>query len=53
MFEAIYTVIRIDGDYAILADSDGEQASVARALLPEDIAEGMRLLCKDFQYTIL
>lgn len=50
-----YLVQRIDGDYAWLVrpDSpDGEPLLVARALLPDGIDEGVRLLWQDLQYTI-
>ena len=51
MFEAEYIVRRIDGDYAVLLPVEGgEENPVARALLPEDIEEGDRLLCRDFVY---
>lgn len=54
MFEMIYMVKRIDGDYAVLvAEGQTDENPVARALLPEEIQEGDRLLCKDFVYTIL
>ncbi|MCI8406706.1 MAG: chorismate--pyruvate lyase [Oscillospiraceae bacterium] len=54
MFEIIYTVRRIDGDYAILiAEGQQDENPVARALLPEEIQEGSRLLCRDFVYTLL
>ncbi len=57
MFERIeYTVERIDGDYAYLrndADPDEELKCVARALLPEDISEGIRLAYEMFQYSVI
>lgn len=48
-----YIVKRIDGDYAYLLLEDGslaEEKCVARALLPEQITEGSRLLYECFQY---
>ncbi len=54
MNEIVYTVKQIDGDYARLVAKDtGEEILVARALLPEEIDEGMPLLWRDFQYSIL
>ena len=35
----VYHVRRIDGDYAVLTDVDGEDNPVAMALLPIDIQE--------------
>lgn len=48
-----FTVQRIDGDYAHLADENGNLTPVARALLPEEIDEGIRLLFENFEYTVL
>ena len=56
MSEKIYIVGRIDGDYAYLLLEDSENAEekcVARALLPDGINEGGRLLYKCLQYEIL
>ncbi len=50
-----YVVDSIDGDYANLKLMDSENAEtklVARALLPDEIAEGMKLKYECFQYTI-
>ncbi len=50
-----YVVKRIDGDYAVLQRSDtdsGEEKSVARALLPEQINEGTKLRYECLQYEI-
>lgn len=56
MFEAVfYTVQTIDGDYAHLVREDNpdeEPKLVARALLPETIAEGSRLKYELMQYTL-
>lgn len=52
MFETEYTVKRIDGDYALLVTDGGDENLVARALLPMEIEEGMRLLCRDFVYEV-
>ncbi|MEM0531527.1 hypothetical protein WGC32_14505 [Zongyangia sp. HA2173] len=48
-----YTVRRIDGDYAILLSDDGIENTVARALLPLETDEGMRLLWENFVYTLI
>lgn len=52
----IYTVTRIDGDYAMLvADEKPElgEKCVARALLPAEINEGTKLKYEFLQYEIL
>ncbi len=51
-----YTVIKIDGDYAVLLQDGTENTIlVARALLPEAIEEGVRLRLdfEDYSYSIL
>ena len=51
-----YVVEQIDGDYAKLRRTDEpseELKLVARALLPEDIAEGTKLRYEMFEYSIL
>ena len=51
-----YEVVSIDGDYADLKRTDIETDDlklVARALLPENIAVGTKLLYEYMQYTIL
>lgn len=57
MFERIeYTVDKIDGDYAYLknmAEPDEEPKCVARALLPEGISEGSKLVYEMLQYTLM
>ena len=48
-----YTVVSIDGDYANLRRSDAPDADlklVARALLPEEIAEGCTLVYECLEY---
>ncbi|NBH71266.1 chorismate--pyruvate lyase [Clostridiaceae bacterium] len=50
-----YVVEQIDGDYAQLRRIDGAEGElklVARALLPEDIAEGTKLRYEMFEYSI-
>lgn len=49
-----YVVKRIDGDYAYLVLEDGsmlDEKCVARALLPERISEGSRLLYENLEYS--
>ena len=52
---SFYLVDSIDGDYAnlkLVEDNIGETKLVARALLPDGIAEGTKLKYECFQYTI-
>ncbi|WP_408070174.1 chorismate--pyruvate lyase [Butyrivibrio sp. JL13D10] len=51
-----YVVVSIDGDYANLKRTDIESEDlklVARALLPEGIAEGTKLKYELMQYSII
>lgn len=51
-----YVVERIDGDYAYLKRTDmpeGEEKMVARALLPEGIAEGTKLHYEFMIYSVV
>ena len=50
-----YVVERIDGDYAWLRRTDGEEEPlfIARALLPEAIDEGTSLKYELLQYEIV
>lgn len=51
-----YIVARIDGDYAVLRRTDNDthdEILVARALLPEEVDEGSKLLYEAFQYTLI
>lgn len=57
MFEAVYYIVEsIDGDYANLKREDGadggEPKLVARALLPAEIAEGVRVKYEMLQYSL-
>lgn len=50
-----YLVATIDGDYAYLqnlSEPDREIKCVARALLPEEINEGTKLIYELFEYRI-
>ena len=57
MFEnMLYVVAGIDGDYAHLQRTDVQSDDlklVARALLPDGIAEGTKLKYEMFQYEIV
>lgn len=49
-----YVVKRIDGDYAYLILEDNslpDEKCVARALLPEGISEGSKLLYENLEYS--
>lgn len=51
-----YVVERIDGDYAYLKRTDvpeNEEKMVARALLPEEIAEGTKLHYELMMYSVI
>lgn len=51
-----YTVKRIKGDYAVLVRCDIESSDeklVARALLPQEIMEGMKLRYECLEYTVI
>ena len=51
----IFTVSRIDGDYAWLTSGEpgDEPVFIARALLPPEIDEGSRLKFENFQFEML
>lgn len=51
--EKLYKVTRIEGEYAYLSDSDGEELFIAMALLPEGVDVGTQLLCRNFEFEIL
>lgn len=46
----IYTLTRIDGDYAVLVTSSGDENRVARALLPDDADEGDSIVYQNFGF---
>lgn len=51
-----YEVKKIEGDYAQLGNLENPEAEwklVARALLPEEITEGTRLLYEFLEYSII
>ena len=49
----LYSVTRINGDYAIMVTEDGVENTVAMALLPIEIAEGDKVLYEMLSYTIV
>ena len=55
MFETKeYTVLKIDGDYAVLELSGTKDTIlVAMAFLPIEIEEGKRIRYENLQYTII
>ncbi|MDE7290262.1 MAG: DUF3006 domain-containing protein [Oscillospiraceae bacterium] len=51
-----YIVEKIDGDYAVLRRTDiqtEDTVLVARALLPEEIDEGTRLIWENLEYSVI
>lgn len=54
MEEKIYTVDRIEGEYAVLKnEADGSELFIALALLPFGTDLGVRLKYENFEYSIL
>ena len=48
----IYTVSRIEGEYAYLSDESGEELFIAMALLPAGVDVGTKLHYEMLEYTI-
>lgn len=48
-----YTVLRIEGEYAILESETGEELFIAMALLPEGVDVGTRLHYEMMEYTVV
>lgn len=48
-----YTVIRIEGEYAILESETKEELFIAMALLPEGVDVGTNLHYEMMEYTIV
>ena len=48
-----YTVKRIEGEYAYLADENGEELFIAMALLPAGIDTGTKLHYEMFEYSVI
>ena len=53
MEEKIYTVTRIEGDYAYIADESREELFIALALLPIGADVGSRLSYLNFEFTLI
>ena len=52
MESKIYTLAKIEGEYAILTDEQsGEELFIAMALLPPNVDVGSRLLYEMMEYT--
>lgn len=48
-----YNVTRIEGEYAYIADENGEELFIAMALLPEGVDVGTRLKYEMLSYEIV
>ncbi len=48
-----YVVIKVEGEYATLRDTDGNDLFIALALLPEGTDLNSRLHFECFEYTLL
>lgn len=51
-----YIVEKIDGDYAVLRNTDdisSDTVLIARALIPEECEEGTELLWENLVYTVI
>ena len=55
MFEKDYTIVKIEGEYAYLAETNGNgtELFIALALLPQGTDEGTRLHYEMLAYTII
>jgi hypothetical protein len=49
----IYSLTKIEGDYAYLTDEGGEELFIAMALLPSGVDIGTRLHYEMLSYTIV
>lgn len=53
-FVMIYTVTKIEGEYASLTDEkNGEELFIALALLPINIDIGVRLLYENMEFSVV
>ena len=52
MEEKIYTLVRIDGEYAYIRDDNGEELFIAMALLPMGSDIGSRLVYANFEFSL-
>ena len=54
MENRIYTVVRIEGEYArLVSEPDGEELFIALALLPDGVDEGTRLKYEFPDFTVI
>ena len=54
MEEKIYTITKIEGEYATLTDDDsGDELFIAMALLPAGVDVGTRLHYEMLEYSII
>ncbi len=53
MGSKIYTVQKIEGEYATLVNASGEELFIAMALLPPEADIGVRLLFEDMEFSII
>ncbi len=49
----IYTVLKIDGEYATIADEVGEELFIAMALLPQNTDIGTKLRYENMEFSII
>ncbi len=48
----LYTVTKIDGEYAYISEDSGEELFIAMALLPQGVDIGARLKYENFEFSI-
>ena len=53
MDEKIYTLTRIEGEYAYLKDEEGCEIFIALLLLPMGSDVGTRLKCENFSFELI
>ena len=53
MESKVYSIARIEGEYAYLADENGEELYIAMALLPIGADVGTKLLFENFEFSIM
>ncbi len=53
MESKVYSIARIEGEYAYLADENGEELYIAMALLPIGADVGTKLLFENFEFSII
>ncbi len=53
MESKIYTVTKIEGEYAYLTDEGGEELFIAMALLPFGVDIGTKLKYENFEFEIV